>query len=220
MKFSSNYQPKKRFFLRCQICGWFESRWRLVKDPFLGLHHRGPCPRFQRKLEDFGGLINGWFRKENHPGCNELPWNWIRPTIRKFLYQGLPFTQGFDKMIWDNKNAFWDSRFPLLWFKKCPRSFLKTDMPVKKGNKYCPFLNSSHCFLPSGLRYFDKILRRNGNRLEMNNKCVCYLYFDEIKGLIIWFAPNAVAIMVDMARIWVRMELSISMERISGYIHA
>jgi hypothetical protein len=66
-----------------------------------------------------------------------------------------------------NRNYVFDEQVNAFIFLRCPRSFLKTDMPAKAPRKDCPFrghdnwamtnpLNGMRCYLPSGLRYAEK----------------------------------------------------------------
>jgi len=38
----------------------------------------------------------------------------------------------------ENKNYRYDAEKNIFYFKRCPRTFLKTDMPAKRPNKWCP----------------------------------------------------------------------------------
>ena len=74
---------------------------------------------------------------------------------------------------WENSNALWASAKNELRFKRCPRRFLKTDVPAKAPRRDCPFRSrvDGHCILPSGYRY----MKRKNKGLELSDKMVCYL---------------------------------------------
>lgn len=74
---------------------------------------------------------------------------------------------------WENSNALWASAIRQLKFKRCPRRFLKTDVPAKAPRKDCPFRSrvDGSCILPSGLRY----MKRKNKGLELSDKMICYL---------------------------------------------
>ena len=77
---------------------------------------------------------------------------------------------------WENRNARYDADNFRLYFKVCPRRFLKTDVPAKAPRRDCPFRSSygdGHCILPSGFRYlFHKI---RGTAYAPVTKMFCYL---------------------------------------------
>jgi hypothetical protein len=79
---------------------------------------------------------------------------------------------------WENRNALYDGRY--LHFKKCPRSFLKTDVPAKHPRTDCPFLakhmTKSFCLLPSGMRYMIRMcLGEKTVKSIMEMDRICYL---------------------------------------------
>lgn len=74
---------------------------------------------------------------------------------------------------WENSNAIWRPPKRQLKYKRCPRSFLKTDVPAKAPRKDCPFRSrvDGSCILPSGYKY----MKRMNRGLELSDKMVCYL---------------------------------------------
>ncbi len=78
-----------------------------------------------------------------------------------------------------NRNFMVDSSTGEFYFLRCPRSFLKTDMPAKKPRKDCPFRshfvkNGEGCLLPTGLFYAERKLRRS-IKFDAFDTPVCYL---------------------------------------------
>ena len=79
---------------------------------------------------------------------------------------------------WENKNAKYVVSEFKLYFKICPRRFLKTDVPAKAPRRDCPFRSrrNGECILPSGFRYlFGKI---GATAIAPSTKLVCYLEYD------------------------------------------
>lgn len=76
---------------------------------------------------------------------------------------------------WENRNAKYVASEFKLYFKKCPRSFLKTDKPAKAPRLDCPFRSrwtEGYCFLPSAWKYlFRKI---GATAYAPSTKMVCY----------------------------------------------
>lgn len=80
---------------------------------------------------------------------------------------------------WENRNAKYISSEFKLFFKRCPRSFLKTDVPAKAPRLDCPFRGTAwsrctpgSCILPSGFRYlFNKI---GATAYAPSTKIICY----------------------------------------------
>lgn len=76
---------------------------------------------------------------------------------------------------WENRNAkYIASKFKLI-FKRCPRSFLKTDVPAKAPRRDCPFRSrcpEGSCILPSGFRYLFKKI--GATAYAPSTKMVCY----------------------------------------------
>jgi len=77
---------------------------------------------------------------------------------------------------WENKNAKYVADEFKLYFKICPRKFLKTDMPAKAPREDCPFRSrygDCHCIFPSGFKYlFHKI---GATAYAPITKLKCYL---------------------------------------------
>ena len=81
---------------------------------------------------------------------------------------------------WENKNARYVAKDFTLHFKRCPRCFLKTDMPAKAPRSDCPFRarhsrsrDEGQCILPSGFKYLFKKI--GGTAYAPDTKLKCYL---------------------------------------------
>ena len=81
---------------------------------------------------------------------------------------------------WENKNARYVAKEFRLHFKRCPRRFLKTDVPAKAPRRDCPFRathirgrDEDECILPSGFRYLSKKIGATG--FAPCIKLICYL---------------------------------------------
>ena len=81
---------------------------------------------------------------------------------------------------WENKNARYVAKEFRLHFKRCPRRFLKTDVPAKAPRRDCPFRathirgrDEGECILPSGFRYLSKKIGATG--FAPCIKLTCYL---------------------------------------------